>query len=112
MLATAHRLQVETIGEYVTMTLELHTLDTLPPLVRGGSREMSEEALQLQEVLLTGQPVYIAGIEDDRAYNALQQRVRGAARRAGVKVTIRRSEGTLAFQGIIESNDVETQEGE
>lgn len=82
--------------------MELTKVENLPPLVRGGGKRQTEEMKQIIEALQTGEPYLLPGVDNDNAYNALQQRIRGAAKKVGIKVTIRRKadENEVYFQGL------------
>jgi len=84
------------------MALVLEQTDTLPAVSRGSGRS-SEETTQLKEAVSSKTPIRIAGI-DKKDFNALQQKIRYAAREVGLKVAIRRSNITddmvdVTFQG-------------
>jgi hypothetical protein len=89
--------------------MELTKVDNLPPLVRGGGKRQTEGMKQIIEALKTGDPYLLPGIETDNAYNALQQRIRSAAKSVGIKVTIRRKvdEQEVYFQGLGSADQAE-----
>jgi hypothetical protein len=73
----------------------------LPPLVRGGARKNQEQLKEVLAALKSQEPYSIPGIDDDKSYNALQQRIRQLAKSVGIKVTIRhhKEDQKLYFQG-------------
>ena len=74
------------------MALVLEQVDTLPSVSRGSGRS-SEETNQLKDAVSSQTPIKIAGV-DKEGFNALQQKIRYAAREVGLKVSIRRSDET------------------
>ena len=59
--------------------LDIETTDTLPPVRRGSSRP-SEERKQIQDALQKKEVNIVKNVEAGNKYNALQQRIRQAAR--------------------------------
>jgi hypothetical protein len=85
------------------MALVLEQTDTLPSVSRGTGRS-SEETNQLKDAVSSKTPIRIAGVNKD-GFNALQQKIRYAAREVGLKVSIRRHNETddavdVHFQGM------------
>ena len=84
--------------------LDLETVDVLPKSRRGGGRR-SEEREQIQAALREGKVQKISGIDAEKKFNALQQKIRQAATAIDMKVHIsfQRNEdgvtGDLYFEG-------------
>jgi len=74
------------------MALVLEKTDSLPAVSRGSGRS-SEETNQLKEAVTSKTPIRIPGVDKDE-FNALQQKIRYAAREVGMKVAIRRHNET------------------
>lgn len=70
------------------MALVLEQTEALPSVSRGSGRS-SEETNQLKEAVSGKTPIVIRGV-DKSGFNALQQKIRYAAREVGMKVSIRR----------------------
>jgi hypothetical protein len=87
-------------------------VDEFPKLVRGGGSRNSEERNEITELLNDGLKHRIDGIETDKEFNALQQRIRGVAKQLGISVTVQRSkdEDALYLQRkvVIVETDPET----
>lgn len=69
--------------------MEILTVDSLPPVVRGAQGKYAEERSQLLEFLTDGKAHIIPGVEDKAAHNRLQQRIRNLAKAHGIAVTVR-----------------------
>lgn len=69
--------------------MEIRTVNELPPTVRGAGTKNAEERAKIEELLLDGQAHIVTGVKDKKAHAALQQRIRGVAKKHNVKVTIK-----------------------
>ena len=76
-------------------------VDSFPRLVRGASSRNSEEREEIRAMLGDGLKHKVSSIDDEKTYNALQQRIRGVAKSMGIGVTVQRGkdEGVLYLQG-------------
>jgi len=80
------------------MSLKISEIDEFPTPARRGGRQKSEEVLQIIENLKTGKGFKISNVGGDKAFNALQQKIRSAAKSVGIKVTISHHGDDLFFQ--------------
>lgn len=69
--------------------LELKVVSEMPLTKRSGGGRRSEEREQIIEALRSGNISVVENVESQKAFNALQQRIRTAGEKIGVKVTIR-----------------------
>lgn len=70
------------------MAILIDDVDQLPAVTRNSGRN-SEESLAIQEHLRSGKVGKISDVTGKNTFNSLQQRVRAAAKKIGVKVVIR-----------------------
>jgi hypothetical protein len=78
--------------------LDIVEVDEFPAPVRKGGKRQSEEVTAIIENLKTGNGFKIANVGGDKAFNTLQQKIRSAAKKAGIKVTISHQGDDLFFQ--------------
>lgn len=87
------------------MSIEIDVVDSMPAVRRQGSGRVSEDSLRLREAVASMKVNVIRNVEYKTDYNALQQRIRQAAKAAGlaVRVVISRDEqtgfGDVFFEG-------------
>ena len=80
-------------------------VEEFPKLVRGSGSKNAAEREEIRALLSDGLKHKLSPVTDEKAYNALQQRIRGVARNMGVSVTVQRgaAENALYMQGLQES---------
>jgi hypothetical protein len=87
------------------VSIEIETVEAMPPVRRKGSGRVSEDSIRLREAVLTKKVNVIRNVDYKKDYNALQQRIRQAAKAVGlgVRVIISREEdagvGDVFFEG-------------
>lgn len=85
--------------------IKISKVDSLPPVRRGGGRRSPERDM-LVEKIQTKEPMKISDVEAGNPYNALQQKIRSAAKAANLKVNVMfdptnddKTVGDVYFQG-------------
>lgn len=70
-------------------TMDARIVDNLPPVIRGAGSPENEERMRLTEWLEDGNAHMVADVEDRKAHNRLQQKIRNIAKKKGINVTVR-----------------------
>lgn len=72
------------------MTLEITSVDNFPQITRSGrtSAELQQIIDSLIESNKTGKVFMIAGVEEGKKFNSLQQRIRAQAKKLDIRVMI------------------------
>jgi hypothetical protein len=78
--------------------VQITQVEEFPTATRGGGKRQSEEVTQIIANLLTGKSFKIADVGGDKKFQALQQKIRSAANKAGIRVTISHHGDDLFFQ--------------
>lgn len=81
-------------------------VDNLPPVIRGAGTPENEERMRIAEWLEDGNAHMIENVEDRKAHNRLQQKIRNIAKRKGINVTVRYYAETqeTGFQGLVDND--------
>lgn len=69
--------------------MDVRTVDALPPVIRGAGTDSGKEREQIASWLLDGEAHMITNVDDRKAHNRLQQKIRNIAKNKGVHVVIR-----------------------
>lgn len=85
-------------------SMDVKTVDSLPPVIRGAGTEDGKQREQIGAWLQDGRAHLISGVEDRKAHNRLQQKIRNIAKNKGINVTVRYYAETqeTGFQGLAE----------
>ncbi len=78
--------------------VQITEVDEFRTATRGGGKRQSEEVTQIIENLKTGKSFKIANVGGDKKFQALQQKIRSAAKKANITVTISHHDDDLYFQ--------------
>ncbi len=87
-------------------SMDVKTVDNLPPVIRGAGTEDGKQREQIGIWLLDGRAHLISGVEDRKAHNRLQQKIRNVAKNKGINVTVRYYAETqeTGFQGLVDGD--------
>lgn len=69
--------------------MEVKTVDSLPPVIRGAGTADAKQREEIASWLSDGKAHLIPGVEDRKAHNRLQQKIRNIAKNKGINVTVR-----------------------